>query len=102
MKDLKEFDVIGYKIKLKAEHESGDDEVSAFDVVDLVNHEAGKIRQKNAGLEDGQVAALTALKVASDILRMEKDFRENILNLQGNANEALRYIKDVSTTTSPT
>lgn len=96
MKNLKEFDVIGYKIKLKAEVESGSDEISAPNVVELVNREASRIQQKNPGLENGQIATLAALKIASDILRMEKDFRESVYNLQGSANQALGYIKGVS------
>ena len=94
MKELKEFEVIGYKIKLKDNDISCTDGVTADQIVELVNNEAEKVRAKNPALESGQVATLAALKIASDILKMEKDFKENIFNLQGNANRALDYIKD--------
>jgi hypothetical protein len=95
-KDL-EFDVLGYRVKLKPDADGSND--SAEKIVDLVRSEAFKIQEHAPGLDKGQVAILVALKLASEKISLEDDFKENLEQLQLSARDALQYIEEVSPTT---
>lgn len=95
-KDL-EFDVLGYRVKLRPDADGSND--SADKVVELVRKEALKIKESAPGLDKGQVAILVALKLASEKISLEEDFKENLEQLQLSARDALQYIEEVSPTT---
>ncbi|MCO4792527.1 MAG: cell division protein ZapA [Bacteriovoracaceae bacterium] len=92
-----DFDVLGYKIKLSPDADGSTD--TAERIVDLVRSEALNLQEKSPALDKGQVAILVALKLASEKLSLEHDFKENLDKLQLSARDALQYIEEVSPTT---
>ena len=97
LREDKEFNVLGYNIRLK---EADDDQlVSPEEIVEFVTREADMIREKSPNLNQGQKAILVALKVASEKLSLDKEYRENIVRLQSTATDALQFIEEVSPTT---
>ncbi len=93
-KDL-EFDVLGYSIKLKPSEENS---LSPSEIIEYVRERAEKIQDTNPNLDRGQVAILVALGLAVEKKNLEKDFRDNVENLQLSANDALNFIEEVSPT----
>lgn len=94
-----EFDVLGYKVRFKADNpEANPDEISASDIVNIVEQEANKIREAAPGLDNGKVAILVALKMAKEKMILEKEYRTNIDNLQRTAMDALQFIEEVTPT----
>ena len=92
--DNLEFSVLGFNVKFKADSKNGS--VSAGDVVEYVHREACKIKEKSPNLSEGQIAILLSLKLASEKLTLEQEYRENISTLQQTATDALQYIEEVS------
>ncbi len=93
-----EFDVLGFKIKLKPDEGDGD-AIQPKEVVDYVHREAVKIQELAPQLEKGQVAILVALNLAKDRMAMEREYSQNVAKLQNQAVDALKYIEEVSPTT---
>ena len=94
-----EFEVLGYKVKFNPTSQTGEeqDEMSAQDVVSFVHSEAAAIRKSVSGnLDNGQLAILVALKVASDKLHQDSNLKSEINILEGAAVDALKYIEEVS------
>ncbi len=96
-----DFVVLGHSVRLGPEPMNDEDDTSLLpeDVVSVVKQEAKKIQDQAPGLSIGQVAVLVALKLASDKLRMEKDFKDNLLKLELTAKDALSYIEEVAPST---
>lgn len=91
------FEVLGQKLKLKK-----DERLEGFgpsDIVGYVQTEASKIINQSPQLSQSQIAVLLALKFAGEKLALEKEYRENIHQLQKTATDALQYIEEVSPTT---
>lgn len=95
--DAKVFEVLGLKLKLKKDETL--EGVEPSDIVGYVQSEALKIMSSTPGLNQSQVAVLVALKLAGEKLALEKEYRENINQLQSCAVDALQYIEEVSPTT---
>ncbi len=93
-KDESIFEILGYELRLKPD--DGHDDVSAHDVVDLVDREAQKILKQSPHLDRGKVALLVALKLGSDKLAMQKEFQYNMKELQSSARDALQFIEEIS------
>lgn len=96
LKENTEFNVLGYKVKFNSENEG---EVAASRIVSLVLEEAEAIRAKAPNLENGQIAILTALKIASEKIASEDDYKKTVNEIQSNALHALNLIEEVSPTT---
>lgn len=97
-KEENEFVVLGQKLTLNGPEDSLED-ISPEEVVTYLNREADMIREKSPGLQMNQVAILTALKIASEKLAMEKDFRGSVERFRSTATDALQFIEEVSPTT---
>ncbi|OUR93671.1 hypothetical protein A9Q84_19595 [Halobacteriovorax marinus] len=97
MREEKEFNVLGYSIKLTAQED--ETQVSAEETVGYVQQIAEEIRLKSPQLEAGQVAVLAALKIANERLTIERDFEQNISKLHSTACDALQFIEEVSPST---
>ncbi|MBY0415817.1 MAG: hypothetical protein K2Q18_16720 [Bdellovibrionales bacterium] len=91
------FEVLGYKLRLKKDESL--EGISPTDIVGFVQSEASKIFKQSPQLAPHQVAVLLALKFAGEKLAMEKEYRENIMQLRSTAVDALQYIEEVSPTT---
>jgi len=93
-----EFEILGYKVKLR-ETDGSDSSVSPHDVVDLVRRESNKIMDKAPQLSCGEVALLVALQLAQENLELSKSYGEELATLKKKASKALNLIEDVSPTT---
>ena len=96
-KDL-EFEVLGFKVRFKPDTDAGQDGV--IEVVERVSKEAEIIRERFPELSKGQVAVLTALKMAKELVQLDKDYRDSINKVQASANDALRFLEEISTNVS--
>ncbi len=97
IREEKEFNVLGYKIKFTPEE--AETNISAEDVVSYVQKVTEEIRQKSPQLDIGQVATLAALKIANEKISIERDFENNISKLHMTACDALQFIEEVSPST---
>lgn len=88
-----EFEVLGFRVKLKSEFQGA---VDAQKVALLVEDEALKIKAMAPHLENGEIAILVALKLAADKLSIDGEYRDNIEKLHLQVNDALRLIDEVS------
>ena len=84
-----EFDVLGFKVKVRPDE---DTEILPEHVVKLVQEEALSITKRFPQLEPGRVATLVALKLATDKLKLDKEFRQSVHEFERQAREALSLI----------
>ena len=80
-----EFSVLGCKVKFKPEQ---NDSHIAKAVIDLVLAEI----QQRPQLRDTDVAVLVALKMATEKLQLEDEYKGNILKLEGTLEKALESL----------
>jgi cell division protein ZapA (FtsZ GTPase activity inhibitor) len=90
-----EHEVIGYTVKLRP---AQDDSYSPEEVLKMVNEEALAIRSQSPHLDNGQIAVLTALKLAADKMAIEKSYKGVVTEMKSQALEALNLIEEVSPT----
>lgn len=83
----KEFDVLGCKVKLRPEQNDGH---NAEAVINLVLSEVQELKKKRPLLRDTDVAVLVALKMATEKVQIEDEYKENILKLETSLQDALR------------
>ena len=89
-----EFDVLGFTVRFKPD--SPDEQISPAEVVEYVHREASDIRNSNPNLDQGQLATLVALKLAADNMKINKEYRDNINQLQTKAQDALGLLDNIS------
>jgi cell division protein ZapA len=97
LREMKEFDVLGYKIKIKPDEQ--DNDVAAASVVDYITQEADQLLTAQPQLDKGQAAILVALKIAGEKLKLEREFCDNVEKMRSTASDALQFIEEVSPTT---
>jgi hypothetical protein len=85
----KEFDVLGCKVKYRPER---NDSHNAKAVIDLVLSEIQELKSKRPMLRDTDVAVLVALKMATDKLLVEDEYKTNILKLEASLETALQAV----------
>jgi cell division protein ZapA (FtsZ GTPase activity inhibitor) len=84
-----EFDVLGCKVTCKPERH---DSHNAKAVIDLVLREIEDLRLKRPKLRDTDVAVLVALKLATEKLQLEDEYKANILKLEESLETALETL----------
>lgn len=89
-----EFEVLGFNVRFKSEGDN--DPNGAKEIVEFVTQEAVKIRENYPNLDNGQVAVLLALKMASDNIKLNREYKDNISQLQKSALDALQTIEEIS------
>lgn len=82
-----EFDVLGCKVKYRPEHNESQ---NAKAVIDLVQREVSELKSKRPMLRDTDVAVLVALKMATEKMQIEDEFKANILKLEESLEMALQ------------
>lgn len=82
-----EFDVLGCKVKYKP---TLNDSHNAKAVIDLVISEISELKSKRPGLRDTDVAVLVALKMATEKMQIEDEYKMNILKLEESLKMALQ------------
>ena len=84
-----EFNVLGCKVTVRPEQ---NDSHNAKAVIELVLREIEELRLKRPKLRDTDVAVLVALKLATDKLQLEDEYKENILKLEESLHTALQSL----------
>jgi hypothetical protein len=92
-----DFEVLGFKVKFRPDQFANDK--IAEEIVNYVREESAKIKDRVPQLDQGQVAILTALQIASEKLSMESECKDAIEQLQVTAGDALKFIEEVSPAT---
>jgi cell division protein ZapA len=82
-----EFSVLGCKVKYRPEQ---NDSHNAKAVIDLVLSEIQELKLVRPMLRDTDVAVLVALKLATEKLQLEDEYKTNILKLEESLETALQ------------
>lgn len=85
----KEFSVLGCKVKYRPEQ---NDSHIAKAVIDLVLSEIQDLKTKRPMLKDTDVAVLVALKIATEKMQLEDEYKSNILKLESSLESALEIV----------
>tara|TARA_R110000868_G_scaffold164359_4_gene396873 strand:+ start:13157 stop:13459 length:303 start_codon:yes stop_codon:yes gene_type:complete len=91
-----DFEILGSRVKINPDKVSG--ETTPDEIVEFVRQTATQIKTQAPQLDNGQVFLLAALKIAEERLNLNREYRDNIEALQASAQDALRFIEDVSPT----
>lgn len=81
-----EFNVLGCKVKVKPEQ---NDSHMARAVIDQVMQEIQQLKVQRPGLRDTDVAVLVALKMATEKMQIEDEYKKNIFKLEESLETAL-------------
>ncbi len=84
-----EFSVLGCKVKYRPEQNESH---IAKAVIDLVLAEIQQLKISRPQLRDTDVAVLVALKIATEKLQLEEEYKGNILKLEGTLEKALESL----------
>ena len=87
----KEFEVLGSRVVISKD----DSGVDPQDVVDKVTKEAEALKRVRPDLSNQSVAPLVALKIASEGLALEREYKANIEKLENSVSEALAFIDEL-------
>ena len=88
-----EFNILGSQVRLSAQ-ESEDEKAKL--AIDQVQSEVEKLKSQNSRLKDTDIAVLVALKMATQKIEVENDFKDSVSSLKSGINEALEFIEVVS------
>ena len=91
-----DFEILGSRVKINPDKVSG--ETTPDEIVEFVRQTATQIKTQAPQLDNGQVFLLAALKIAEERLNLNREYRDNIEALQASAQDALRFIEEVSPT----
>ncbi len=85
----KEFNVLGCKVKYRPLQ---NDSQNAKAVIELVLREIEELKSKRPMLRDTDVAVLVALKLASEKIELEDEYKLNIIKLEESLEMALQAL----------
>jgi cell division protein ZapA (FtsZ GTPase activity inhibitor) len=83
----KEFNVLGCKVKYRPLE---NDSQNAKAVIELVLQEIEELKSKRPLLRDTDIAVLVALKMATEKMQLEDEYKTNILKLEESLQTALQ------------
>ncbi len=84
-----EFNVLGCKVKYRPEQ---NDSHIAKAVLDLICAEVEALKTSRPSLRDTDVAVLVALKMATEKMQIEDEYKKNILKLEESLETALQAV----------
>ena len=84
-----EYNVLGCKVRVRPDQ---NDMNNAKAVIDLVNAEIQQLKSARPMLRDTDLAVLVALKMATEKMQLEDEYKENILKLEGSLETALQAL----------
>lgn len=84
-----EYNVLGCKVRVTANQNESS---NAKAVVDLINAEIQQLKSNRPQLRDTDVAVLVALKMATEKLQLEDDYKQSILKLEESLETALQAL----------
>lgn len=85
-----EFNVLGCKVKVRPEQ---NDSHNAIAVIDLINAEIQQLKSSRPMLRDTDVAVLVALKMATEKMQLEDEYKKNIFKLEESLEHALQILE---------
>ena len=85
----KEFNVLGCKVKYRPLQ---NDSQNAKAFIELVLREIEELKSKRPMLRDTDVAVLVALKLATEKIELEDEYKSNILKLEESLEMALQAL----------
>lgn len=85
-----EFNVLGCKVKVRPEQ---NDSHIAIAVIDLINVEIQQLKSSRPMLRDTDVAVLVALKIATEKMQLEDEYKKNIFKLEESLEHALQILE---------
>ena len=88
-----EFNILGCQIRIKQD-EARDEQ--AKQAIDIVNQEIETLKRSNPKIKDMDCAVLAALKLASEKIDVENDYKETAKALKAGITDALDFIEEVS------
>ncbi len=84
-----EYNVLGCKVRLRPDQ---NDSHNAKAVIDLVNAEISALKINRPQLRDTDIAVLVALKMATEKLQLEDEYKQNIFKLEESLETALQAL----------
>lgn len=84
-----EYNVLGCKVRVKPDQ---NESTNAKAVVDLINAEIQVLKSSRPQLRDTDLAVLVALKVATEKLQLEDEYKQNIFKLEESLETALQAL----------
>jgi cell division protein ZapA (FtsZ GTPase activity inhibitor) len=84
-----EYNVLGCKVRVRPDQ---NDSHNAKAVVDLINAEIQQLKINRPQLRDTDVAVLVALKVATEKMQLEDEYKQNIFKLEESLETALQAL----------
>ena len=84
-----EYNVLGCKVRVRPDQ---NDSHNAKAVVDLINAEIQQLKINRPQLRDTDVAVLVALKVATQKMQLEDEYKQNIFKLEESLETALQAL----------
>lgn len=88
-----EYNILGSQVRLKKDDEKSN---IALRAIEVLQKEIEQIKSSSSNLKDIDIAVLCALKLASEKIEVEDEYKENILSLRGGIVDALDFIEEVS------
>ena len=92
-----EYNILGCVVRIKADENNNK---NAEKAIELLNNEIMSLKSHNPKLKDIDVAVLSALKLASNSLDIEAEYKENVFALKSGIEDALNFVEQVSTAPS--
>ena len=93
----REYNILGFSVKVSPENEGEESKVTSQQVVDFVQKKVLELKDKYPQLSDAQISVLLAMNTARERLEMEKDFRDSVEYYDGEA----RRVKDLVESIKP-
>jgi cell division protein ZapA len=84
-----EYNVLGCKVRVRPDQNESN---NAKAVVDLINAEIQQLKTSRPQLRDTDVAVLVALKVATEKMQLEDEYKQNIFKLEESLETALQAL----------
>jgi len=93
MSQVNEIDILGCRVKTRPEDNDKD---IAESVIRLVQREINELQKARPQLKSTDVAVLVALKIATEKVKMEQDFKSEILKIESSLESALSPMQSPS------
>jgi len=84
-----EYNVLGCKVRVRPDQ---NDSHNAKAVIDLINAEVEALKVNRPQLRDTDVAVLVALKMATEKMQLEDEYKQNIFKLEESLETALQAL----------
>ena len=93
LSQVSEIDILGCRVKTRSEDSDKD---IAESVIRLVQKEVTELQKARPQLKPADVAVLVALKIATEKVKMEQDFKSVILKIESSVESALSPMQSPS------